>query len=95
MNVRLYFRAEMVTFCSIQIGNRKIFLKHHPHPRVPTNPFARKCVLIFYIICEKLVELGAGGGGEISHSPKCDIWASPNLSIWIFGVLLNIVFFSV
>ena len=23
----------------------------------------------------------------ISHSPKCDVWASPNISIWIFGVL--------
>ena len=23
----------------------------------------------------------------ISHSPKCDVWASPNISILIFGVL--------
>ena len=46
----LYFGAKMVTLCIIHIGKRKIFLKHHPH-RVPTNPFARKYVLIFYIIC--------------------------------------------
>ena len=47
------FKARLVTFCIIHIGNRKkIFLKHHS-PRVPTNPFARKCVLIFYIICVK------------------------------------------
>ena len=37
-------------------------------------------------ICEKLVGTRVGGG-MISHSPKCDIWASPNISIWIFGVL--------
>ena len=54
MNVRLYFGAKMVTFCIIHIGNQNLFLKHHsprplPPPRVPTNPFARKCVLIFYI----------------------------------------------
>ena len=53
----------MVTFCIIHIGNRKIFLKHHSH-RVPTDPFARKCVLIFYIIYVKsLLEIGGGGGG--------------------------------
>ena len=45
MNVRLYFGIG-------NIGNRKIFLKHHP-PRVPTNSFARKCVPIFYIIYVK------------------------------------------
>ena len=27
-----YFGAKMVTFCIIHIGNRKIFLKHHPSP---------------------------------------------------------------
>ena len=48
------FGVKMVTFCIIHIGNRKIFFKHHPPPpRVPTNPFARKCVLIFYIIYVK------------------------------------------
>ena len=52
MNVRLYFGAKMVTFCIIHIGNRKLFLKHHS-PRVPTNPFALKCVPIFYIIYVK------------------------------------------
>ena len=31
-NVRLYFRAKMVTLCIIYIGNRKIFLKHHSPP---------------------------------------------------------------
>ena len=76
----------MVTFCIILIGNIKISLKHHS-PQVPTNPFARKFVLIFYIIYVKsYLELG-GGGGMISHSPKCDVWASPNISIWIFDVL--------
>ena len=57
----------MVTFCIIHIGNRKIFLKHHPSPPlVPTNPL--------HNICEKLVGTGGGGGGGeiISHSPKCD-----------------------
>ena len=49
----------MVTFCIIHIGNIKLFLKHHP--RVPTNPFASKCVLIFYIIYVKnQSELGGG-----------------------------------
>ena len=52
MNVRLYFGAKMVSFCIIHIGNRKIFLKHHS-PRVPTNPFARKCVPILYMIYVK------------------------------------------
>ena len=28
-----------------------------------------------------------GPGGMIPHRPKCDVWASPNISIWIFGVL--------
>ena len=32
VNVRIYFGARMVTFCIIHIGNRKIFLKHHPPP---------------------------------------------------------------
>ena len=32
VNVRLYFGAKMVTFCIIDIGNRKIFLKHHSPP---------------------------------------------------------------
>ena len=32
--------------------------------RVPTNPFARKYVLILHNICEKLVrDSGVGGGG--------------------------------
>ena len=60
----------MVTFCIIHIGNRKLFLKHHS-PRVPTNPFARKCVLIFYIIFVKsLLGLGGGGGGGDIPQPK-------------------------
>ena len=81
----------MVTFCIIHIGNRKIFLIHHsppppPPPRVPTNPFARVFVHILHNTCEKLVGT-RGGGGMISHNPKCDVWASLNISIWIFGVL--------
>ena len=36
-------------------------------------------------ICEKLVG-NRGGGGMKSHSPKCDVWACPDISIWIFGV---------
>ena len=81
------FGAEMVTFCIIHIGNRKKIRQHSP--RVPTNPFARKCLLIFYIIYVKsYLELGGGGGGVmISRNPKCDVWASPNISVWIFGVL--------
>ena len=54
INVRLYFgAAKMVTFCIIHIENKKIFLPPPPPPRVPTNPFARKCVFIFYIIYVK------------------------------------------
>ena len=30
----------------------------------------------------------------ISHSPKCDVWASQNISIWIFGVLSGKLFFQ-
>ena len=37
--------------------------------------------------------LNSGGGGMVSHSPKCDVWASPNISIWIFGVISWISFF--
>ena len=72
MNVRLYFGAKMVIFCIIHIGNRKIFLKHHPPPRVPTNPFARKCVLIFNIIYVKTSwdSGGGGGGGNDIPEPK-------------------------
>ena len=65
MNVRLYFGAKMVTFCIIHIGNRKIFLKYITPPRVPTNPFARKCVLIFYITYVK-----SGGGGDDIPQPN-------------------------
>ena len=76
MNVRLYFGAKMVTFCIIHIGNRKIFLCSH----------------ILHNICEKLAGTrggggGGGGGGMISYSSKSDDWASPNISIRIFGVL--------
>ena len=69
MNLRLYFGAKVVTFCIIHIGNRKIFLKHHP-PLVPTNLFARKCVLIFYLkYVKSWLELGGGGAGDIPQ-PK-------------------------
>ena len=118
-----------------------IFKTSSPPLRVPSYPFARKCVLKFYIIyqgskialvrsflrvpqaagqvkilifqvkikffpiyansfcdagqvlifryfepciCNKLV---GTRGGLICHSPKCDVWASPNINIWIFGVL--------
>ena len=45
--------GKMVTFCINHIVNtKKIFLKHYS-PRVPTNPFAKKFVLIFYIIYVK------------------------------------------
>ena len=68
------FWAKMVTFCIIHIGNRKsqLILSH-------------KCSHILHNICEKLV--GTPGWGIISHSPKCDVYARPNISIWIFGVL--------
>ena len=73
-NVRLYFGAKMVTFCIIHIGNSKIFLKHHP-PRVPTNPFARKCVLIFYIIYVKSwQEFGGGGEGRYPTAQNVTSW---------------------
>ena len=62
MKVQLYFGAKMALFCIIHIGNRKIFLKHLS-PGDPTNPFARKCVPIFYI-CEKLAGTRGRGGGE-------------------------------
>ena len=83
MNVGHYFGAKMVTFCIIQIGNGNIFLKYYSPPRVPTNPFARKCTHILHNICEKLV----GTRRMISHSPKCDVSTNPNISIWIFGVV--------
>ena len=50
LNVLLYFGAEMATFCIKHIENRKIFFKHCPPPRAPTNPIAGKRVIIFYII---------------------------------------------
>ena len=58
-NVLLYFGAEMATFCIKHIENRKIFFNIVP-PRAPTNPFAGKCVIIFYIIYVNGV-LGPGG----------------------------------
>ena len=48
-NVLLYFLVEKVIFCNKHIANRKIFFQHCS-PQVPTNPFAGKCVLMFYII---------------------------------------------
>ena len=48
----------MNTFCIIHKGNRNNF-----KPRVPTNPFAHKCVLIFYIIYVKASCDSGGGGG--------------------------------
>ena len=48
--------------------NRKIFLKHN-YPRVSTNPFARKCVLIFYIIYV-ISWFGRVGGGNDIPQPK-------------------------
>ena len=48
-NVPLYFLVEIVIFCNKHIANRKIFFQHCS-PQVPTNPFAGKCVLVFYII---------------------------------------------
>ena len=30
----------------------------------------------------------------ISHSPKCDVWASPNISIWILVCTLENLFFQ-
>ena len=42
--------VETVIFCNKHIANRKIFFQHCSPPQVPTNPFAGKCVLMFYII---------------------------------------------
>ena len=49
-NVLLCFLVEIVIFCNKHIANRKIFFQHCPPPQVPTNPFAGKCVLMFYIM---------------------------------------------
>ena len=50
-NVLLYFLVEIVIFCNKHIANRKIFFSTlSPPPQVPTNPFAGKCVLMFYIL---------------------------------------------
>ena len=65
INVQLYFVAKMNTICIIHKGNRKnIFKTSTPPPRVPTNPFARKRILISDIIYVKsYLGLGRGGGG--------------------------------
>ena len=82
MNARLYFGAKMVSFCIIHIGNREIFLKHPPESQLI---ILHVCVFSYlHNICEKLVRTRAG---MISYSQKCDAWASPNISIWIFAVL--------
>ena len=43
------FLVETVIFCNKHIANRIFFFNIVP-PQVPTNPFAGKCVLMFYII---------------------------------------------
>ena len=53
----------MDTFCIKHIENRKIFLNIVP-PRAPTNPFAGKRVIIFYIIYVN----GLLGPGEQYHT---------------------------
>ena len=59
LNVLLYFGAEMATFCIKHIENRKIFFNIVTH-WAPTNPFADKRVIIFYIIYVNGL-LGPGG----------------------------------
>ena len=63
INVLLYFRAEMATFCIKHIENRKAFF-HIVPPRAPTNPFAGKRVIIFYIM---FVNGVLGPGGTVPH----------------------------
>ena len=102
LNVRLYFGAKMVTFCTIHIGNRKIFLKHHSPPPLPQSQLILLHVCVFSYFTWYMWKArwdsrgsgGMGGGGMISHHPKCDVWASPNISIWVFGVLSWKSFFS-
>ena len=50
MNVRLYFGAEMITFCIIHIGNRKIFLKHHSPPPMNVRLYFGAEMVTFCII---------------------------------------------
>ena len=64
LNVLLYFGAEMATFCIKHIENRKLFFNIVP-PRAPTNPFAGKRVIIFYITYVNGV---LGPGGEQYHT---------------------------
>ena len=52
MNVQLYFGAKMVHFVLYIMAIENIFKTAFPL-RVPTNPFAGKSVLIFYIIYVK------------------------------------------
>ena len=49
------------------------------------------CSYFLHNICEKLVETQ---GGTISHSPKCDDWVSPNISIIFLVCFLENLFFQ-
>ena len=95
INVLLYFGAKMVTFCIIPIGNRKnIFKTSSPPP--PESQLILLDVSVFSYFFTKYMWKSSWDsvGGMISHSPKCDIWASRNKSIWIFGALSWKSFFS-
>ena len=93
INVRLYFGAKMVTFCIIHIGNRKILLKHHPPPlgnrkillkHHPPPQLILLHVSVFSYFTQYMWQASWDSGGGIDiPQPKCDVWASPNISIWI------------
>ena len=55
------------------------------------------CSHILHNICDKLVGTRGGGGGGremISHSIKCDVWASPNISVGFSVCSLKNLFFQ-
>ena len=97
-NERLYFGAILVTFCIIHtcIGNRKLFLKYHPPPRVPTNHFARKWVWHIFIIAYmwKASWDSGGGGGMISHSQNVTYGRARTLAFGFVVCSLENLFFK-
>ena len=81
LNVLLYFGAEMATFCIKHIENRKIFFLTLFPPRAPTNPFAGKRVIIFYIIYVNGL-LGPGGGEQFHTAINAARKPEPKYVTW-------------
>ena len=86
MNVRLYFVAKMITFCIIHIGNRKNVFKTSSPPPPPEFQLILLYVSVLSYFTYYMWKARWNWGEDIPH-PKCDVWASPNISICIFGVL--------